>query len=148
MKNVEFYRNNETGKVLVLIGGQAPDTVVYDGLELTHLVAGAVDAAQEKHVPAIQKIDTKLDVTVGSVTHPMEEKHYIEWIAVVDDKGVQFHYLKTGDAPEATFETGDSAEVYAYCNLHGLWKETIGVVEAAPMEGQCCSPEFGGCRDV
>lgn len=47
MKNVEFYRNNETGKVLVLIGGQAPDTVVYDGLELTHLVAGAVDAAQE-----------------------------------------------------------------------------------------------------
>ena len=57
MKHVEFYRNNIDGKVLVLTGGQAPESVVYDGQELTHLVAGSVDAAQEKHVPAFQKIE-------------------------------------------------------------------------------------------
>lgn len=112
---------------------------------MTHLVADTVDAAKEKHVPAIQKIDGHLEVHVGSVTHPMEEKHYIEWIALVDDNGVDIRYLKPGEEPKAEFETGDAGEVYAYCNLHGLWKESFAVKEAPPLDGATCSPEFGGC---
>lgn len=146
MKHVEFYRNDTDGNVLVLSGGQAPEKVIYNGQELTHLVAGSVDAAHEKHVPAFQKIDGHLDVTIGSVTHPMEEKHYIEWIALVDEKGVHFHYLKPGEAPQAYFETGDSGEIYAYCNLHGLWKESFCNGDAGSIDGAACSPEFGGCR--
>lgn len=112
---------------------------------MTHLVAGSVDAAQEKHVPCIQKIDNHLEVQVGSVIHPMEEKHYIEWIALVDDKGVDIRYLKPGEEPKAHFETGDNGEVYAYCNLHGLWKESFSVKEAPALDSAMCSPEFGGC---
>lgn len=88
MKHVEFYRNDKDGSVLVSVGTQVPEKLIYAGQELTHLVADTVDAAKEKHVPAIQKIDGHLEVHVGSVTHPMEEKHYIEWIALVDDNGV------------------------------------------------------------
>ena len=125
MKHVEFYRNNIDGKVLVLTGGQAPESVIYDGQELTHLVAGSVDAAQEKHVPAFQKIDGHLEVHVGSVTHPMEDKHYIEWIALECDGKLTFKYLKPGEAPKADFHVVDKGTVYAYCNLHGLWKADI-----------------------
>ena len=145
MKHVEFYRNAADGKVLVVVGAQAPEEVIYAGQKLTHLVAGSVDAAQEKHVPCIQKIDNHLEVQVGSVIHPMEEKHYIEWIALVDDKGVDIRYLKPGEEPKAHFETGDNGEVYAYCNLHGLWKETFSVKEAPALDSAMCSPEFGGC---
>lgn len=80
MKHVEFYRNDKDGSVLVSVGTQVPEKLIYAGQELTHLVADTVDAAKEKHVPAIQKIDGHLEVHVGSVTHPMEEKHYIEWM--------------------------------------------------------------------
>lgn len=92
MKHVEFYRNDKDGSVLVSVGTQVPEKLIYAGQELTHLVADTVDAAKEKHVPAIQKIDGHLEVHVGSVTHPMEEKHYIEWIALVDDNGVDIRY--------------------------------------------------------
>ena len=145
MKPVEFYRNDKDGSVLVSVGTQVPEKLIYAGQELTHLVADTVDAAKEKHVPAIQKIDGHLEVHVGSVTHPMEEKHYIEWIALVDDNGVDIRYLKPGEEPKAEFETGDAGEVYAYCNLHGLWKESFAVKEAPSLDGATCSPEFGGC---
>ena len=104
MKHVEFYRNDKDGSVLVSVGTQVPEKLIYAGQELTHLVADTVDAAKEKHVPAIQKIDGHLEVHVGSVTHPMEEKHYIEWIALVDDNGVDIRYLKPGEEPKAEFE--------------------------------------------
>ena len=116
MKDVKFYQL-EGKNVLALLSGSV------EGAE--PIAVGSVDAAKEKHVPAIQKIDGHLEVHVGSVTHPMEEKHYIEWIALVDDNGVDIRYLKPGEEPKAEFETGDAGEVYAYCNLHGLWKTEI-----------------------
>ena len=82
-----------------------------------------VDAAKEKHVPVIEKTDDGFKVRLGDVPHPMEEKHYIEWIELVAGEKSCIHFLKPGDAPEATFKveaTGVSAR--AYCNLHGLWK--------------------------
>ncbi|PAV39241.1 desulfoferrodoxin [Megasphaera sp. ASD88] len=124
MKHVEFYRNEKDNSILAVVGVQAEQEVVVDGQKLVRLVADSVDAAKEKHVPAVRKEDGRLLVEVGSVTHPMEEKHYIEWIALVSDKSVDIRYLNPGEAPKAEFE-GNSGVVYAYCNLHGLWKTEV-----------------------
>ena len=82
-----------------------------------------VDAAKEKHVPAIERVEGGFKVKVGSVPHPMEEKHYIEWIELIADGKAYRQFLKPGEAPEATF-TLEAATVTAreYCNVHGLWK--------------------------
>ena len=82
-----------------------------------------VDAAKEKHVPVIEKTAKGFKVNIGSVTHPMEEKHYIEWIELIADGVAYRKFLNPGDAPEAEFCL-DTTQVTAreYCNLHGLWK--------------------------
>ena len=82
-----------------------------------------VDAAKEKHVPVIEKTVGGFKVKVGSVTHPMEEKHYIEWIELIADGVAYRKFLKPGDAPEAEF-CMNARQITAreYCNLHGLWK--------------------------
>ena len=82
-----------------------------------------VDAAKEKHVPVIEKIDGGYKVKVGSVAHPMEEKHYIQWIELVAGDKAYLEFLKPGQAPEAVFKI-DAGSVTAreYCNLHGQWK--------------------------
>ncbi len=81
------------------------------------------DAATEKHVPVVEKVEDGIKVVVGEVEHPMDEVHYIEWIEIIVGDEVQKVFLKPGDKPEATFK-GESDEVVvrAYCNLHGLWK--------------------------
>ena len=85
--------------------------------------AGAVDAAQEKHVPVVEKVAGGIKVTVGSVAHPMEDKHYIEFIELIAGDRVCRKSLNPGDAPEASFTTdADSFTVRAHCNLHGLWE--------------------------
>ena len=112
MKHVEFYRNEKDNSILAVVGVQAEQEIVVDGQKLVRLVADSVDAAKEKHVPAVRKEDGRLVVEVGSVTHPMEEKHYIEWIALVSDASVDIRYLNTGEAPKAEFE-GTSGVVYA-----------------------------------
>jgi superoxide reductase len=87
------------------------------------LVENTVDAAKEKHVPMVEKTAEGIKVKVGSTAHPMEEKHYIEWIEIIADGKAYRQFLKPGDAPEATFNV-DAELVTAreYCNLHGLWK--------------------------
>ncbi len=81
------------------------------------------DAAKEKHVPVVESFGGKIKVTVGSVAHPMEEKHYIEWIEIVSDCNICKEFLKPGQTPEAIFNCDCKAfTVRAYCNLHGLWK--------------------------
>ena len=81
------------------------------------------DVGGEKHVPVIEKTESGVKVKVGSVSHPMEEKHYIEWIEVIADGKVYRQFLKAGDKPEAEFMVkADSIEVREYCNVHGLWK--------------------------
>ena len=84
-----------------------------------------VDAAKEKHVPVHEAVGTGvIKAKVGSVPHPMEEKHYIEWIEVITDDGKAYRrFLKPGIAPEAEFELSDKKfSIREYCNLHGLWK--------------------------
>ena len=95
------------------------------GQKMTELVAGSVDAAQEKHVPVYGVKDGIISVKVGEVEHPMLPEHYIEWIAVKTKQGYQRKMLTPQDAPAAQFALceGDEVEtVYAYCNIHGLWK--------------------------
>jgi len=90
---------------------------------MTLLEENVTDAAQEKHVPVIEKTETGYLVKVGSVAHPMLEEHHIEWIELLADGRAYRQFLKPGDAPEATFCI-EAMEVTAreYCNLHGLWK--------------------------
>ena len=81
------------------------------------------DAAVEKHVPVVEKTDCCVKVKVGSVAHPMDDDHYIEWIEIVADGKAYRQFLNPGDAPEATFAvTPADLTARAYCNLHGLWK--------------------------
>ena len=90
---------------------------------MKHVVEGTVDAALEKHVPVVEKTPGGVKVTVGSVAHPMEEKHYIEWIEIIVDGKAYRQFLKAGDSPEAVFNVeADTLTARAYCNIHGLWK--------------------------
>jgi superoxide reductase len=87
------------------------------------LTENTVDAAKEKHVPVIEKVPGGVKVLVGSVAHPMEEKHYIEFVEIIADGKVYRQYLAPGAAPEATFAVeADNITAREYCNLHGLWK--------------------------
>ena len=90
---------------------------------MTHLTENTTDAAQEKHVPVLEKTPEGTKVKVGSVPHPMEEAHLIEWIEVIDGSTVQRTYLKPGSSPEAVFTTtAEPVTAREFCNLHGLWK--------------------------
>jgi superoxide reductase len=81
------------------------------------------DEGQEKHVPVIEKTENRVKVKVGSVPHPMEEDHYIEWIELIADGVSQRKFLSSGEEPEAEFETrAEKIEAREYCNIHGLWK--------------------------
>lgn len=93
------------------------------GKPMELLTENTTDASQEKHVPVIEKTPEGVKVKVGSVPHPMEEKHYIEWIEVVADGKTCRQFLKPGQAPEALFPApGAQTTAREYCNLHGLWK--------------------------
>jgi len=82
-----------------------------------------VDAAKEKHIPVIEKTSDGVKVKIGAVQHPMEEKHFIQWIELLADGKAYRQFLKPGDAPEAVFcVKADKVTAREYCNLHGLWK--------------------------
>lgn len=93
------------------------------GQDLVRLEAGSVDASKEKHVPVIEAVEGGYRVSVGSVAHPMVEKHFIQWIELLTDNSVLRRELLPNEAPEATFKTdAQKVTARAYCNLHGLWK--------------------------
>ena len=109
--NLVYLMNNGGGKLVCC------------GQPMELLDAGVTDAAQEKHVPAVTRDGNKLTVVVGSVAHPMEEKHYITWIAVEQGNALYVKHLKPGEEPKAEFLVEDGpVTVYEFCNLHGLWK--------------------------
>ena len=92
----------------------------------TELIANTVDAAQEKHVPVITVDGETVKVAVGSVEHPSLPAHYIEFIVLVTETGMQMKWLKPGDKPEAIFKVTDKpVAAFEYCNLHGLWKAEV-----------------------
>ena len=105
-------------------GGCSPSCC---GDPMAELAANTTDGAKEKHVPDVKVEDGVIKVQVGSVEHPMLDKHYIQFIAVDTEKGVQVKWLNPGEAPKAEFTLADdkAVSVYEYCNLHGLWKADI-----------------------
>ena len=98
------------------------------GQKMTELVANTTDAAQEKHVPVVEKDGDKLIVSVGSVEHPMTEEHHIAWIALETNQGMQRKELLHTGEPKAVFALAEGEKAvaaYEYCNLHGLWKKEL-----------------------
>ena len=115
---LKFYQCNACKKVII-----SKEELKLEGW--SEVIAGSTDAAQEKHVPVVEKKCKSVKVDVGSVAHPMSEEHLIEWVALETEKGYQVQYLKANEAPVCVFKLADgdkAVAVYAYCNLHGLWK--------------------------
>ncbi|GAB7022063.1 desulfoferrodoxin [Salidesulfovibrio brasiliensis] len=121
----EVYKCEACGNIVIVVHAGGGDLVCC-GEDMVLMKENTQDAAQEKHVPVIERDGDKAVVKVGSVDHPMEDKHYIEWIELMVGDKVYTKMLKPGDAPKAEFclcgETGELS-ARAYCNIHGLWAD-------------------------
>ena len=121
-EKLQIYKCMTCGNIVEVLHGGVGELVCC-GKPMDKLVEKTADAATEKHVPVIEKINGGYKVKVGSVPHPMEEKHYIEWIELLADGKAHRQFLKPGDTPEAVFNVElDSVSAREYCNIHGLWK--------------------------
>lgn len=121
---MRFFKCEKCGKIVALVN-EKPCPTMCCGEEMKELVANTTDAAQEKHVPVYKVEGNVVEVTVGSVAHPMTEEHLIEWVSLQTEQGNQRKVIKAGQEPKVCFALcpGDKVKaVYAYCNLHGLWK--------------------------
>ena len=121
---MKFYVCEHCGNIIQFVKASGVP-VMCCGQKMKEIIPGVSDGAAEKHVPAVKVEGNKVIVEVGSVEHPMVDVHYIEWIILKTNKGVQRKHLKPGDAPKAEFALldGEVVEaVYEHCNLHGLWK--------------------------
>lgn len=122
-KVLEIYKCELCGNLVevMFVGG---GELACCGQSMKLMKEGVTDGAKEKHVPVLEKTATGYKVKVGSVPHPMEDKHWIQWIELVADGVSYTRFLKAGDAPEAEFCIGEAKELYAreYCNLHGHWR--------------------------
>jgi len=118
---LEVYKCGICGNMIEVLHGGAGSLVCCDQ-PMQLMVENTVDASREKHVPVIEKGSGAITVKVGSIAHPMEENHYIEWIELVADGKAYRQFLKPGEAPEAVFPvTATTVSVREYCNLHGQW---------------------------
>ena len=120
----QVYKCNVCGNIIEILragGGE----LVCCGQPMELLQEKTADAALEKHVPVIKTTDSETTVKVGEVPHPMEEKHYIEWVEILTDGKIYRKFLKPGDKPEAEFKIA-AKEIVAreYCSVHGLWKSS------------------------
>jgi len=121
-EKLEIYKCEVCGNIVeVLHGGMGE--LVCCGQPMKLYKENTVDAAREKHVPVVEKIAGGFKVKVGDVAHPMEEKHYIEWVEIIADGKAYRQFLNPGQAPEAVFNIEvDQVTAREYCSLHGLWK--------------------------
>ena len=121
---MKFYRCSVCGQIIAIVKGTG-SPVVCCGEKMQEIIPGTTDASVEKHVPVYEVRDNKVCVTVGAAIHPMLPEHYIEWVSVQTKYGNQRKALKPGDEPKVCFSICEGDEVkavYAYCNLHSLWK--------------------------
>lgn len=118
----EIYKCNICGNI-VSIYHEAKGTLVCCGQDMSLEKENIIEASTEKHIPVIEKTDTNIIVKVGSINHPMEDEHYIEWIEVEVDKKIIKKFLSPQDQPLLTIEDPNVniSKASAYCNLHGLW---------------------------
>jgi superoxide reductase len=118
---LQIYKCEVCGNIVEMVHEGAGELVCCNET-MKRFVENTVDAAKEKHVPVKEKIAGGLKVKVGSVPHPMEEKHWIEWVEIISGGKAYRQFLKPGDAPEAVFPVEGDFTAREYCNLHGLWK--------------------------
>ena len=121
---MKFYICEHCGNIIAMVRDKGVP-VMCCGQKMTEIVPGTTEAPVENHIPVYEVKDNKLYVTVGAAEHPMLPEHYIEWIAVETSNGNQRKPLKPGEPPKAVFALNEGDEVlavYAYCNLHSLWK--------------------------
>lgn len=121
----KFLRCEHCGQIVEVVK-DAGVAIMCCGQKMTELIPGTTDAAVEKHVPVYEVQDGIVTVTVGEVEHPMLEVHYIEWIELLTNKGTKRVQLSFDQEPKASFAISEDEvveAVYAYCNLHGLWKK-------------------------
>ena len=121
-KKLEIYKCTVCGNIVEVLHAGAGELVCC-GQPMKNLLPKTADEGKEKHVPVIEKVDGGIKVKIGSIAHPMEEKHYIEWIELSADGKAYRKFLTPGDAPEAVF--GIEANVVTareHCSIHGLWK--------------------------
>ena len=124
---LNFYVCKHCGNIITTVK-ESGVPVSCCGEPMQPLVAGSVDAAKEKHVAVLTVNGSDVSVAVGSVTHPMTPEHFIEWVAIETSNSTQIRYLSIDEPPMASFHLTDGETlqtVYAYCNLHGLWKSTL-----------------------
>jgi len=120
-KRLQIYKCEVCGNIVEVLHEGAGELVCCDQ-PMKLMQEQTEEQGKEKHVPVIEKTDKGIMVKVGSVPHPMEDKHYIEWVAIHTDAGVFREFLKPGEKPEAQFELkGDVLKAREYCNIHGLW---------------------------
>ncbi len=126
MSENRFYICEHCGNIVGMIN-DAGVPLVCCGQKMTKLEPGTVEASVEKHIPVVTVEDGFVKAIVGSVTHPMTEEHSIMWVYLQTDRGGQRKNLAPDSAPEVTFALADEKPiaVYAYCNLHGLWKADV-----------------------
>ena len=118
----QIFKCEACGNIVEVLHAGAGELVCC-GSPMKLMTENTVDAAVEKHIPVIETVEGGVKVKVGSAAHPMEEKHYIEWIEIIADGSTYRQFLNPGDAPEATFTVSASQiTARAYCNLHGNWK--------------------------
>lgn len=121
-ERLEIYKCDVCGNIVEVLHGGGGELVCC-GQPMNLLVENTVDAAKEKHVPVIEKVEGGVKVKVGDVAHPMEDKHWIEWVEIIADGKAYRQFLNPGQAPEATFNIeADQVTAREYCNIHGLWK--------------------------
>ena len=121
-EKLEIYKCAICGNIVeVLHGGDG--VLICCGQPMEDMAEKTADQGKEKHVPVIEKISGGYKVKVGSIPHPMEEKHYIEWIELLADGKAYRQFLNPGEAPEAVFNVeADDVSAREHCNIHGLWK--------------------------
>ena len=124
--SAQFYICRHCGNIIEKVEDKKVP-VVCCGEKMEKLVPNTVEASAEKHLPVVSLKDNTVTVSVGSVNHPMTEEHLIQWVQLVTDKGSQRKFMSPDDAPVVTFELSDEKplEVYAWCNLHGLWMSEV-----------------------
>ncbi|RNC29393.1 MAG: Desulfoferrodoxin [Candidatus Dichloromethanomonas elyunquensis] len=122
----KFFICKHCGNLVGLIDNKGVPMVCC-GEKMTELIPNTVEASIEKHLPVVSASGNKIEVAVGSILHPMEEAHHIAFVYVETERGGQRKCLKVGETPKAvfSFEEDKPIAVYAYCNLHGLWKTQI-----------------------
>ncbi|MFZ4440658.1 MAG: desulfoferrodoxin [Syntrophales bacterium] len=121
-KRYEIYKCEVCGNIVEVLHGGAGELVCC-GQPMKPMKENTTDAAKEKHVPVVEKVAGGVKVKIGSAAHPMEEKHYIEWIEIIADGKAYRQFLAPGQVPEAIFPVeATNFSAREYCNLHGLWK--------------------------